>query len=113
MNYSNCSINWASGSGNIKILEFFNCNKYKFKYGLDAMSYACQSGHVQVLEWFKKNGYRFKYSYVINNCINISCFNFFFKNIHNKKFIKWTKVSKFKMNNFKTKTNYIKGYNKN
>jgi hypothetical protein len=81
LNYSSDSINWASGSGNIKILEFFNSNKYKFKfkYGLDAMSYACECGHVQVLEWFKKYGYIFKYSYVINNCINIICLNFSLK----------------------------------
>jgi hypothetical protein len=113
INYSIYSINFASGNGHIQILEFFNCNKYNISYDLYAIIYACSGGHIQILEWFKKYGYRFKYSYVIKKCINIISLNFFFKNIHNKKFIEWSKVSKFKINKFKTKTNYIKGYNKN
>jgi hypothetical protein len=82
----------------------------------DIINNACHYGHIQVLEWFKNSGYEFKYDkwafYYASYYNHIQILKWF-KNRNVKKVIKWTHH---KFNNtfkYKTKNNYIKGYNKN
>ena len=90
----------------------------KVLYKNNIIKTACFYGHVQVLEWLKNSGYEFKYNkYAINEaCYNehIKILEWFIKNHNVKKVIKWSKPLKFLITiKFKTKNNYIKGYNKN
>ena len=76
-------------------------------------------GFCGMLEWFKKSGNKLKYDK--RAIINSSLFNFpfilkfFIENVNIKKIIKWIKNKYFyaKPLKFKTKNNYVKGYNKN
>jgi hypothetical protein len=109
-------IDYASSFGHIKILKWFNSN-YKFEYSKNSINYASCYGHVEILEWFKDSGYKFKYDKNAfmwaseNNNVNI--LKFFVENISVKKTIKWSKYKFLKTIKYKTKNNYIKGYNKN
>ena len=108
----------ASFNGHIQVLEWFKNSGYEFKYSKNAIIWASKNKKIQVLEWFKNSGYEFKYSkYAINEaCYNehIKILEWFIKNHNVKKVIKWSKPLKFLITiKFKTKNNYIKGYNKN
>ena len=80
-------------------------------------------GHLKILKWFKSLNLKFKYSrHILNGCdclcySSIShCFKTFYfwvENINIKKIIKWSYPLFKKLLKFKTKNNYIKGYNKN
>ena len=78
----------ASKNGDFKFLEWFKNSGYKFKYDKLAIIDASRNGHIQVLEWFK-------------NYCNIKKIIKILGSYHNKTI------------KFKTKNNYIKGYNKN
>jgi hypothetical protein len=110
-------------------LNIFVVENNKRLYKNNIMYYACYFGHVEVLKWFKNSGYEFKYNkWSIDGAIFyghvkiLEWFNYnrhikileFFKNHNVKKVIKWSKLLKFlKTIKYKTKNNYIKGYNKN
>jgi hypothetical protein len=114
--YKNNIIRNACHNGHIQILEWFKNSGYEFKYDECAIDWASYKGHIQILEWFKNSGYEFKYdSWAIiwaseNGHIIILDW---FKNRNVKKVIKWSKHKFNKTIKFKTKNNYIKGYNKN
>jgi hypothetical protein len=117
--YDKKVINNASKYGNIQILEWFKNSDYDLKYDESAITWASYYGHIQVLEWFKNSGYEFKYN---KNVIKLASASFggnvqileWFKTRNVKKVIKMSYLIKF-LNTikFKTKNNYIKGYNKN
>ena len=114
--YKNNIINNACYYGHVQVLEWFKNSGYKFKYNEWACNYASRNGHIQILEWFKNSGYEFKYygwaiSWAsMNDHIQILEW---FKNLNIKKVIKWSNHKFLKTIKFKTKNNYIKGYNKN
>jgi hypothetical protein len=112
--YKNNIIIEAYQYGHIQVLEWFKNSGYEFKYDIWAFNNACQSGQVQILEWFKNSGYEFKYNEQAINFSSLKKVLEWFKNRNVKKVIKWSKPLKF-LNTikFKTKNNYIKGYNKN
>ena len=99
----------------------------KLLYKNNIMTYAYMHGHFKVLEWFKKSGYEFKYSLKMVKIFSIDitkreyyvCLEkaskFFIQNINIKKIIKYSIAIKktLKLLKFKTKNNYVKGYNKN
>ena len=104
-------------NGHIQILEWFKNSKYEFEYDNNAIIYASNSGHIQVLKWFKNSKYKFKYD---NRAIKWASFYGkveildWFKNYCNvKKIIKIAISAYIKTIKYKTKNNYIKGYNKN
>ena len=107
----------ASKNGDVKFLEWFKNSGYEFKYNEDAINRAFNHGHVQVLKWFKNSGYKFKYSeYAINWASysgHIQVLGWFKNYCNIKKIIKNSKFIFIKTIKFKTKHNYIKGYNKN
>jgi hypothetical protein len=107
----------ASRTGDFEFLEWFKNSGYEFKYSEWAINLACYYGNVQVLEWFKNSDYEFKYD---RNAIYYACMNGNFQVLewlknycNNKKIIKISKSIYIKTIKFKTKNNYIKGYNKN
>jgi hypothetical protein len=140
-NYDEHPIHFASKNGHIQILEWFKNSGYELKYDLRAIHNASKNGHVKVLEWFKNYGYNFVYtiySYInaSNRPIVLEWFKnnnykfnytrhdfvshkikikFAINNIYIKKIIKYTIIIKktLKLLKFKTKNNYVKGYNKN
>ena len=76
------------------------------------------NGHVQVLEWFKNSGYEFKYSkdaiYLAYKNKKIKILKFFSNYINIKKVINFSNSNIFITTvKFKTKTKYLKGYQKN
>ena len=114
------AINLASLNGHVKILEWFKQFGYKFKY-TDynyTISLASENGHVEVLEWFKNSGYKLFNTFLdlywfITNNKNLKILKWL-NNIFSKEVIKWSKSVNFiKKISYKTKNNYIKGYNKN
>ena len=99
-------------------LNIFVIENNKVLYKNNIITNASSYGHIQVLEWFKNSGYEFKYdkyaiyNAYINRCIKV--LKFYSNNINIKKLIKWSKIIFFDhLIKFKTKNNYIKGYNKN
>jgi hypothetical protein len=110
-------IYYACNSGHVQVLEWFKNSGYEFKYDYHAINDASYYGRIQVLEWFKNSGYEFKYSkYAINRASYYRHIQIveWFKKRNVKKVIKWSKPLKFlKTIKFKTKNNYIKGYQKN
>ena len=62
--YCKYAINYASGNGHINVLEWFKNSDYEFKYDEEAINYASENGHIHVLEWFKKNGYMIQNKYI-------------------------------------------------
>ena len=104
-----------SRSGSINIIEWFVKSGFKIPYEKKCSYYASTYGNIKLLEWFKNNGYPLKYDkYALLYCLNKKIINFFIKNIHIKKIILFVHYSKMiKTTKFKTKNNYIKGYNKN
>jgi hypothetical protein len=78
-------------------------------------------GYKHTLELYKTN-YFLKYNYFNFSChlrknnsyVNFLIFKFYYNIIQEKKIIKWYANCKIKKTiKFKTKNNYIKGYNKN
>ena len=115
--YDKMAINLACYNGHIQVLEWFKNSGYEFKYDEGAIHSASVSGQIQVLEWFKNSGYGVKYN---EDVINIAVYNShvqvleWFKNYCNIKKIMKISISEYhKTIKFKTKNNYIKGYNKN
>jgi hypothetical protein len=109
-------INEASINEHIEVLEWFKNSGYEFKYDIWMINYACQYGNIKILEWVKNSGYTFKYNFYA--IIWASRFEYveileFFKNRNVKKIIKWSGSKFIKTIKYKTKNNYIKGYNKN
>ena len=107
----------ASFNGDIKFLEWFKNSGYEFKYNEWAINKASKNGHIQVLEWFKNSGYKFKYNtegiYHASRSGHFQVLEWF-KNYYNiKKIIKISDSVYNKTIKYKTKNNYIKGYNKN
>jgi hypothetical protein len=116
--YNNNPIYYASRYGHIEVLEWFKNSGYEFKYNKFVIIYASYNRNIKVLEWFKNSGYKFKYS--SENVIMFASENEhntvleWFKNYCNiKKIIKISNSDYRKTIKFKTKNNYIKGYNKN
>ena len=96
-------------------LNIFIVKNNKVLYINNIINYACYFGHIQVLKWFQKSGNTLKYSK--SAIYNASLYNYtkileWFKNRNIKKVIKWSSKS-LKTIKYKTKNNYIKGYNKN
>ena len=116
--YDEWAINYASKYGCIRVLEWFKNSGYEFKYCKNAIIFASENGNIQVLEWFKNSGYKFKYT---RDTFKYICYKrrekvlyWWLKNIHVKKIIKNVDYLKFiKTIKYKTKNNYMKGYNKN
>jgi hypothetical protein len=113
-------VDYASFIGSVEILDWLNNSNYNFKHTEWGMFYASKKGHVQVLKWFKDSNHKFKYNkWVFIYSMNFIVLKFLTENINSKKVIKWTKniycsiSRKAKKLKFKTKNNYIKGYNKN
>ncbi len=91
-------IHLSSLNGYIHILKWLKRNKFKIKYDCNVLYYAFENKHYKIIKWFIKNTKTKK-------LIKISRFlKFYVINFYNvfKKILK-----------FKTKNNYIKGYNKN
>ena len=107
---------------NIFVVEN-NVILYKNNITMNAYSH----GHFKVLEWFKNSGYEFKYNLKMFKIYHIDltkkkeyvCLKkaskFLIQYINIKKVIKYTiRLKKtLRLVKFKTKNNYIKGYNKN
>ncbi len=112
--YKEHDITTASDKNNIEILKWFKNSGYEFRYNNSSAYWASWNGNLQILNWFGNN-YRLKYDiYAIQDCLNLNVLNFWIKNINIKKIIKWNKKNgHYKTLKFKTKNNYIKGYNKN
>jgi hypothetical protein len=118
--YYKNSIYVASINNHIQILEWFKNSGYKFKYDESLINRASKYGQVEVLKWFKKSGYKLKYDKKVITSFDTYYFNFYVlkfcvENINLKKLIKWINYESksIKPLKFKTKNNYIKGYNKN
>jgi hypothetical protein len=78
------------------------------------INYAVIHNNFQILNWYYKSGFCFKkYSKSIYNTINIKIILILLKKINIKKCVKNFKHQIIKTIKFKTKNNYIKGYNKN
>ena len=104
------AIEQATINNHLNVFEWFKNSKYGLKY--------CKSvffhGNIEILEWLKKNNYKIKYDENIVSIIeNKLIFKFFCDNVNIKKAIMWNENFNFKILKFKTKNNYIKGYNKN
>ena len=104
------AIEQATINNHLNVFEWFKNSKYGLKY--------CKSvffhGNIEILEWLKKNNYKIKYNENIVSIIeNKLIFKFFCDNVNIKKAIMWNENFNFKILKFKTKNNYIKGYNKN
>jgi hypothetical protein len=115
-NYSNWAIKNASKNGHIHVLEWFKNSGYEFKYDAWTIYYASYNGDIKVLEWFKNSGYKFYSVDVINRasiCGYIQVLEWFTNYCNIKKIIKITNTIFIKTIKYKTKNNYIKGYNKN
>jgi hypothetical protein len=118
--YKNNIINFASNYGHVQVLEWYKNSGYDFNYNKRPFYYASCNGHVQVLKWFKNSDFELKYD---KDSIIWSSYSGhyqvlnWFKNHNVKKVIKWSKWSKstkfLKTIKYKTKNNYVKGYNKN
>jgi hypothetical protein len=108
-------IHTISHSGSINTIEWFVKSGFKIPYDKNCSYYASTYANIKLLEWFKNNGYPLKYDKsALLYCFNKKIINFFIKNIHIKKIILFVHYSKMiKTKKFKTKNNYIKGYNKN
>jgi hypothetical protein len=109
----------ASTYGHVKIIDWlknikFNKDLYIPYYNI--CQYASHNGHVQILEWLK-NEDKIKYNRKLFDTCFYKILNFFVNNNKVKKVVKWHnefKSYKFLITiKFKTKNNYIKGYNKN
>jgi hypothetical protein len=113
--YDEDDITTASEKNNIEILEWFKNSGYEFRYNTCSLYWASWNGNIKILNWFKNN-YKLKYDIdAIKDCFNLNVLNFWIKNINIKKIIKCNKKKSeyYKTLKFKTKNNYIKGYNKN
>ena len=98
-------------------LNIFVIENNKVFYKNDIIMYSCiYVGHFKVFEWFINSGYEFNYTrWEIRNasiCNNNPVLEFF-KNRNVKKIIKWSNFKFNKRIKYKTKNNYVKGYNKN
>ena len=114
------SICAASKYGHIDILEWFKKSGNKFYYDYTSMIEASRYGHIKVLEWFKKNNLKLKFHHnAITDSKTTGILKFWcenkIKNVILCKFLLILKnINKFKKTiKFKTKNNYLKGYNKN
>ena len=114
--YTEDATNGASINKHIEVLEWFKNSGYEFKYDIWMVNNASQYGNIKILEWVKNSGYTFKYNvYAIiwaSRFKNVEILEFF-KNRNVKKIIKWSWSKFIKTIKYKTKNNYIKGYNKN
>jgi hypothetical protein len=109
-------IRTAASQNQIKILDWLKKNNYKIIYNKYTLIPAGEDNLVEVFEWFKLY-YTLKYDYFIIRTSSAygryKILNFF-KNINIKKVIKFSHYTIFEITlKFKTKNNYIKGYNKN
>ena len=104
-------IDTASWKGNVEILEWFKNSGYEFKYSKNSFIWASLYENIEILKWFKNNNYKFKYDNNIFMTKNIKIIYFLKETIHLKKIIKY--CYPIKSMKFKTKNNYIKGYNEN
>jgi hypothetical protein len=98
-------------------LNIFVIENNRVLYKNNIIVYSCiYLGHIEVLEWFKNSGYEINYTrWEIRNasiCNNNKVLEFF-KNRNIKKIIKWSNFKFNKTIKYKTKNNYLKGYNKN
>ena len=104
----------ASIHGNIRGLERHKSLGYKLKYSKYTISLSCSESNFSNLLLMAIMGYDIEEEKKLLSTKNALTLNFFIKNINIKKVIKWAYSSKFiKSKKFKTKNNYIKGYNKN
>ena len=91
-------------------------NKVLYKKN-NIIYYACYFGHVEVLKWFKNSGYEFKYNkWSIHDASihrRIKVLEWLKNYCNIKKIIKISKCNYNKTIKYKTKNNYINGYNKN
>jgi hypothetical protein len=121
LNNQSLIFNLLSSKGDIKILEYYKNIGFNFNdsFIVDVFftTSACMYGYEQLLKWLKTFPF-FKYN---NDSIFIASYNehikilkFFIQTIHIKKVIKFSKPVKIITTiKYKTKNNYIKGYNKN
>ena len=99
-------------------LNIFVIENNKVLYKNNIIVNASKKGHIQVLEWFKNSGYKFKYDrkgiYFAYKYKQIKILKFFSNYINIQKLIKISNSNIFiKTITFKTKTKYLKGYQKN
>ena len=109
----------ASSYGHVNIIEWLKNIKFNKDIYIpyqDICRYALHNGHVQILGWLYNEG-KLKYTKKLFDTCFYKILNFFLNIIKIKKVIKWHNASKsykFLITiKFKTKNNYIKGYNKN
>ena len=104
----------ASIHGDIRGLEWLKSLGFKLKYSKYTISLSCSKSKFSNLLLMAIVGYDIEEEKKILSTKNALTLNFFIKNINIKKVIKWAYSSKFiKSKKFKTKNNYVKGYNKN
>ena len=99
-----------------------NINKHNIISFEEIFKFISDYGYKHTSELFKAHHYFLKYNYFNfscwtrknNNYMNFIIFKFYYNIIQEKKIIKWYANCKIKKTiKFKTKNNYIKGYNKN
>jgi hypothetical protein len=99
--YINNIVYNASKHGHVKVLEWYK----------NSFIWASLYENIEILKWFKNNNYIFKYDNNIFMTKNVKIIYFLRETIHLKKIIKY--CYPIKSMKFKTKNNYIKGYNEN
>jgi hypothetical protein len=111
------SILIAATNGNVELLNWYEKNGYKSKISTFALRNSYNNGHHKVLEWITKSIYPLnEYNRRYLRCyIPLKILSIIIRKIFIKKVIKWidAKGINIKGIKFKTKNNYIKGYNKN
>jgi hypothetical protein len=130
LEYENEILENASRNKKLKIIKWFKKINGNLNYSNDVIYYASRKGYVKILKWFKNLKQKFKYDkyaicfYEMHTIVNnsfLKSLKFWHDNINIKKFVKWSIYYFIKQTNnyaikhikFKTKNNYIKGYNKN
>jgi hypothetical protein len=115
--YKNNIILNASRYQHIKILEWYKNSGYEIGSIFSAIFCASHSGNVEILNWVKSCVNKFKYRNKFVYWANKNAINFYVELMHIKKIIKWCNfkinIRTLKTIKFKTRNNYIKGYNKN
>jgi hypothetical protein len=107
------AIEFACIKDRIDVFDWFKNSRYGFQCDESIFNNISLYGSIKTLEWLKKNNYKIKYrTYDIENIDYEKIFKFFCDNVNIKKAIIWNENFKVKKK-FKTKNNYLKGYNKN
>ena len=78
LKYSNWSIDWASESGRLDVLDWWLSSRLELQYTSYAIIQASINGHIQVLDWWLTSGLEIDYDLDIimsNDSIHIDVIN--------------------------------------